>query len=84
MENKNKLISAASGAMEYIFNPSAKDKVSILTDTDSKSVAEAFYQATIKNGCTVDLYNIEDNRRPLKEIPRGWKKCFWEKQLCLI
>jgi len=69
MENKNKLISAASGAMKYIFNPSPEDKVLILTDPDSKSVAESFYHATIKSGCTVDLYTIENSKRPLKEIP---------------
>jgi len=69
MENKNKLISAASGAMKYIFNPSPEDKVLILTDSDSKSVAESFYHATIKSGCTVDLYTIENNKRPLIEIP---------------
>ena len=69
MENKNKLISAASGAMKYIFNPSPEDKVLILTDSDSKSVAESFYHATIKSGCTVDLYTIENNKRPLIEVP---------------
>jgi leucyl aminopeptidase (aminopeptidase T) len=69
MENKNKLISAASGAMEYIFDPSTNDKVLILTDSDSNSVAESFYHATIKNECTVDLYTIKNNKRPLKKIP---------------
>lgn len=69
MGNRNKLISAASGAMKYIFDPSAKDKILILTDSDSKSVAESFYHATINSGCTVDLYTIENNKRPLKEIP---------------
>lgn len=83
MENKNKLISAASGAIEYIFNPNANDKVLILTDTDSKSVAEAFYQATIINGCTVDLYNIENNRRPLQEIPPELEKKLQGKTIVL-
>ncbi len=83
MENKNKLISAASGAIGYIFNPSLKDKVLILTDIDSKSVAEAFYQATIKKGCAVDLYNIENNRRPLKEIPPELEKLLPGKTIVL-
>lgn len=83
MENKNKLISAASSAIEYIFNPTANDKVLILTDTDSRSVAEAFYQATIKNGCTVDLYNIENNKRPLKEIPPELEKMLRGKTIVL-
>jgi leucyl aminopeptidase (aminopeptidase T) len=55
----------------------------ILTDTDSKSVAEAFYQATIKNGCIVDLYNIENNRRPLKEIPPELEKRLLGKTIVL-
>lgn len=69
MKSKNKMISAASGVMEYIFNPAANDKVLILTDTVSTSVAEAFHKASIEKGCTVELFEISDNTRPLKEIP---------------
>lgn len=69
MNNKNKIISAASGAMEYIFNPAPNDNVLILTDTYSTSIAEAFQKASIGNGCAVESYEIKNNERPLKEIP---------------
>ncbi|MCK7529196.1 MAG: hypothetical protein MZV64_72410 [Ignavibacteriales bacterium] len=42
MDNLNKMISAASGALEFIFNPNSEDKILILTDTYSALIAEAF------------------------------------------
>ena len=33
MDNLNKMISAAFGALEFIFNPNSEDKILILTDT---------------------------------------------------
>jgi leucyl aminopeptidase (aminopeptidase T) len=69
VQNRNKIISAASGAMKYIFNPSAGDKVLILTDSQSSSVAEAFYSASVDCGCEVDFYNIKETERPLREVP---------------
>ena len=69
MNNLNTMITAASGAIEYIFTPAAKDKVLILTDSFSLSIAEAFKQALIIKGCFVESYEINNNDRPLKEIP---------------
>jgi leucyl aminopeptidase (aminopeptidase T) len=74
MENKSKMISAASGAMKYIFNPSEEDKVLILTDTYSSPVAEAFHHASVEYGCTVDIYTIKNDERPLREIPTGLER----------
>lgn len=83
MENKNKIISAASGAMGYIFNPSAEDKVLILTDTHSSTVAEAFQKASVKYGCTVDIYTIENDERPLREIPTELERMLPGKSIVL-
>ncbi len=83
MENRNKLISAASGAMEYIFNPALNEKVLILTDTDSASVAEAFRIASIEKNCSVEVYEIKNDMRPLKEIPSGLEKMLPGKTIVL-
>jgi len=83
MRDKNKMISAASGAMEYIFNPTLNDRVLILTDADSVSIAEAFHQASVKIGCTVDIYTIKNNERPLHEIPLGLEQMLPGKSIVL-
>jgi leucyl aminopeptidase (aminopeptidase T) len=83
MDNPNKMLTAASGAMEYIFNPSSNDKVLILTDTNSIAIAEAFKQASIEKGCTVELYKIENDMRPLKEIPAELEKLLLGKTIVL-
>jgi leucyl aminopeptidase (aminopeptidase T) len=65
----NSILSAASGALEHLFGLSTNDKVLILTDDFSTSVADAFHKASVKKGCIVDSYKIENNKRPLQEIP---------------
>lgn len=69
MDNLNKMIASASGAISHIFNPSDSDKILILTDSYSKSVAKAFKYASLKIGCNVQAFEIDNNQRPLKEIP---------------
>lgn len=83
MNDKNKMISAASGALEHLFKISEKDKVLILTDTFSADIAEAFKQASIKEGCTIDTFKIEDDKRPLKEIPSELEKLLFGKTIVL-
>jgi aminopeptidase len=69
MTNPDQMLSAALGAMEYIFNPTSNDKVQILTDTYSASIAEAFEKASKTKVDTVDLYMLQNERRPIREIP---------------
>lgn len=83
MNDKNKMICAASGALEHLFKISVKDKVLILTDTFSAALAEAFKQASIKEGCTVDIYIIEEDKRPLKAIPSELEKLLSGKTIVL-
>ena len=83
MNNLNEMISAAFGAIEYLFNPTVKDKILILTDTYSASIAEAFKHASIKIGCSVDSYEITNNDRPLKEIPAALEKMLAGKTIVL-
>jgi len=69
MNNNDKMISVASSALENLFEISSSDKVLILTDTYSASVAEAFRQASVNKNCAVDIFGIKNDERPLKEIP---------------
>ena len=83
MDNLNKMISAALGAINYIFNPTAQDKILILTDDYSASIAEAFERAALKKGCSVETFEIDDTQRPLKEIPAELEKMLSGKTIVL-
>ena len=50
-------------------NISSNDKVLILNDIHSKTVAEAFRNACKKFGCHVESFEINERSRPLKEPP---------------
>ena len=83
MNNYNKMLTAASGAMEHLFKISEKDKVLILTDTYSSAIAEAFKNASVEKGCSVDSYQIKNHERPLQEIPAELEKLLQEKTIVL-
>ena len=68
------MLTAASGALEHLFRISADDKVLILTDSYTSTVADAFRQVLVKKGCTVEIYEIKNNDRPIKEIPTTLEK----------
>ena len=69
MNTKDKMSVAASLALKELFNISSNDKVLILNDIHSKTVAEAFRNACKKFGCHVESFEINEQNRPLKEPP---------------
>lgn len=69
MNDQNKMYNAASGALEHLFKLSANDSILVLTDTYSAAIAEAFKKAGEEKGCSVSLYQIDNDIRPLQEIP---------------
>jgi len=79
----NEMISAASGAVDFIFHPSADDKILILTDSYSSSIANAFSQAFVNKGCMIEIYEINNNDRPLTEIPQALEKMLADKTIVL-
>lgn len=83
MDNQNKMISAASVALQYIFNLNPNDRILIVTDTYSAAIAYAFEQASRANGSTVDLYKMENSKRPLKEIPMDLENLLTAKTIVL-
>lgn len=83
MDNNNKMFSAASGVMEYIFNQNPDDKVLILTDSFSAPIALAFEQVSREKGNSVDLYQLENEQRPVLEIPAELEKLLSGKTIVL-
>jgi len=81
--NFDKMISAASGALEHLFKISTDDKVLILSDGYSTAVTDAFRQALVKKGCAVEDYIIKNNDRPLTEIPEALEKMLSGKTIVL-
>lgn len=69
MNNQNKMFTAALGALEHLFKISKNDNILVVTDTYSASIAGAFKKAGVEKGCSASLYQIDNDRRPLQEIP---------------
>ena len=83
MNKQNEMLIAASGAIDNIFKPLISDKVLILTDKYSLNIAHAFKVTFIKYGCFVDSFVIENEMRPLKEIPANLEKLLPGKTIVL-
>ena len=69
MNQNQKMKTAAQNAMIHVMSLNKEDAVLIITDTHTKSVGEAFYDAAVEYGCTAQLYFLPENDRPLLEIP---------------
>lgn len=83
MDKQKEMLTAASGAVEYIFNPTTSDQVLILNDANSANIAQAFKETFTNHNCLVDSYVIKDNMRPLKEIPFELEKLLHGKTIVL-
>ena len=69
MSNQGKMKNAAYKALTEVFEVSARDKVLILTDIPCRTISDSFKLACSKIGCIVEEFEIEENKRPLTEIP---------------
>jgi aminopeptidase len=69
MNNQEIMFNAAYKDLVEVYEVSAKDKLLILTDVHSKTIANAFRDAGAKIGCEEETYEIDENKRPLKEPP---------------
>ena len=83
MDKINRMVPAASSALEYLFNIQQADKILILTDSYSSAVADAFKQVSVKKGGAVEIYEIKNNERPLTEIPAALEKLLPGKTIVL-
>ena len=69
MINQKEMLNSAYKAMLEVYEVSANDKVLILTDIHSRTIARAFSEACAKIGCKEETYEIDEKQRPLKESP---------------
>ena len=69
MSRKEKMLTSAHKAMLEVYEVSGKDKVLILTDVHSRTIADAFKSACTKIGCQEETYEIDESKRPLQEVP---------------
>lgn len=83
MNNQEKMLYAASGAMKNVFELTSNDQILILTDTYCKSIANAFEETGRNLGCFIQSYEINANSRPLKEIPTELEKLLTDKTIVL-
>ena len=83
MEKKTEMDMAAYKAMLEVYEVSAIDKVLILTDVHSRTIAEAFKNACNKIGCQEETYEIDERERPLREVPEGLIKMLPSKNVVL-
>jgi len=63
------MITSAQKAMIHVMNLKADDKILVITDEDTISVGEAFYNAAIDYGCKAHLFLLPEKDRPLTDIP---------------
>jgi aminopeptidase len=82
-DNSDKMISAAFNALEFTMNLNSLDKILILTDDKSKRIAEAFKSAAFKKGCELKQFIINENERPIKEVPEELSKLLANKTIVL-
>ena len=83
MNKQEQMLNAANKAMLEVYEVSADDKVLILTDIQSKTIANAFRDACAKIGCEEETYKIDENQRPLKESPQELLKMLPGKSVVL-
>lgn len=69
MNNLQKMIISAQKAMIHVMNLNKDDDVLVISDEDTKSVGESFYNAAIEYDCSAQLYLLPEKDRPLIEIP---------------
>jgi len=81
---KGELMTAtAINAMDSAMNLTSSDRILILTDVHSRSIANAFKQAGFSKGCEVDVYQLDESIRPVKEIPAGLLALLHDKTIVL-
>lgn len=69
MDKKGLMIDAAANSLKSVLNLITNDEILIVSDTESRSIAEAFKIAGKDYGCMVKEFNINGLQRPLINIP---------------
>ena len=67
--NEGKMFHSALRALREVLHLSPEDKVLTLYDVHSQNIADAFIKAAESENCETDSYLIDEENRPLQEIP---------------
>ena len=80
---RDDIFSAALDALNKVVNISPDDRVLIMNDISCQSIADAFNRAALSKGCKIDSFLINEDERPLTEIPEGLIKLLKDKTVVL-
>ncbi len=69
MSEKEEMVQAAKSAMQYVMDVTAEDRVLVVTDKGRETIGRAFADAAREIGCSVELYLLPDDKRPLSDLP---------------
>jgi len=83
MASFKRMITSAQQAMIHVLNLNKDDKVLVVSDEDTKDIGEAFQNAALEYGCSVDLYFLLEKDRPLVEIPKELNELFKAKTMVI-
>ncbi|MFZ0455364.1 MAG: aminopeptidase [Ignavibacteriaceae bacterium] len=75
--------SSVLNALNKVVNISSKDKILIMNDISCQSIADAFNHAALSKGCKVDSFLINEDERPLTDIPETLVKLLKDKTVVL-
>jgi aminopeptidase len=83
MNNADRMLNSAFHAMRELFEISSNNKALILTDIHCNTIANAFSEACSKIGCEVETFEINEQIRPLNELPEELIKMLAGKSIVL-
>ncbi len=63
------MLPGAQSALSHVLNMKTGDKVLVVADQYKKTIGEAFSMSATKLGGMVDLYLLEENKRPYRSVP---------------
>ena len=68
------MATAARDAMIHVLGLAPADKVLLVTDEKTSTVAQAFHSAASTHGCPVEIYLLPEAERPLANVPTALRE----------
>jgi aminopeptidase len=69
MSRMETMSAAARNAMVHVLDLVPEDRVLVVTDRSTDTCGQAFAAGARDHGCTVDIYHLPEEGRPLQEMP---------------
>ena len=67
--DRDGMIGAARLAMVHVMDLESEDRVLVVTDEEKEGIGQAFAAGAEQVGCPVTVYLLDEERRPLTELP---------------